>query len=113
MNFGLFTGCALEMSAPGIVKEIFKEAVAPKYQSSPELPLAVAGFSICGGNNKQGLKNKIHETDLMDFEAVSTHTKSCCVWVGILILQANPSDHVLIWNSNRAVYCKLIPYNNQ
>lgn len=60
MNFGLYTRCALEMSAPGIVKEIFEEAVAPKYWSIPELPFVVAGFSICGGNNKQGLKNKIH-----------------------------------------------------
>lgn len=60
MNFGLFTKCVLEMGAPGMVKEIFKEAMAPKYQSVLELPFAVAGSSICGGNNKQGLKNKIH-----------------------------------------------------
>lgn len=31
MNFGLFTKCVLEMSAPGMVKEIFEEAMAPKY----------------------------------------------------------------------------------
>lgn len=32
---------------------------------------------------------------------------------GILILQANPSGHLLIWNSNKAVYGKLVSYNNQ
>lgn len=52
MDFGLFTKCALEMGAPGMVKGIFKEAMTPKYQSLPELPFAVAGFSICVGNNK-------------------------------------------------------------
>lgn len=101
------------MSAPGIVKEMFKEMAAPIYWSIPELPFAVAGFSMWRWNNKQGLKNEINWTDFMDFEAVSTHTKSCHIWVGILILQANPSGHLLIWNSNGAVYYKLIPYNNQ
>lgn len=60
MNFGLFAKCVLEMGAPEMVKEIFKEAMAPKYQSVPELPFAVAGFSIYGGNNKRDLRNKIH-----------------------------------------------------
>lgn len=60
MNSGLFTKSVLEMGASGMVKEIFKEAMAPKYQSVLELPFAVAGFSICGRNNKRGLKNKIY-----------------------------------------------------
>lgn len=59
MSFGFSTRCALEMIVPGIAKEMFTEAVAPKYRSVPELSFAVASFSIGEGSTKQGLKNNM------------------------------------------------------